>query len=195
MPDSQQPYPGCEWYQPIAFSNRPTCVPGYRSTYQHRAVLSTKRFAYFLRLLDVLDHVLVRLVRRIDARLRALNGKGERVHDYDGVSNNLPLHEPHDFPWYTRACVDDLNAIGVQLACACQGTFIMHHFYQCNRRDFTRLEEMGTIRYRQSPAGRKKGDRCSLICPGLLTDQPFISIYIELVYLILWRDVFDVVGQ
>lgn len=25
MPESQQPYPGCEWYHPIAFSNRPTC--------------------------------------------------------------------------------------------------------------------------------------------------------------------------
>jgi hypothetical protein len=26
----------------------------------------------------------------------------------------------------------------------------VHHFYQCNRRDFTRLEEVGTTQYRQS---------------------------------------------
>jgi hypothetical protein len=43
MPDSQQPYPGCEWYQPIAFSNRPTCAPGCRSTYQHRTVHEATR--------------------------------------------------------------------------------------------------------------------------------------------------------
>ena len=24
IPESQHPYPGCEWYQPIAFSSRPT---------------------------------------------------------------------------------------------------------------------------------------------------------------------------
>jgi hypothetical protein len=54
---------------------------------------------------------------------------------------------------------------------------------------------MGTIRYRQSPAGRNEWDRSSLICPGLLTDQPFIGIHIELVNLILRGDVFDVVGQ
>ena len=41
----------------------------------------------------------------------------------------------------------------------------------------------------------RKGTWYSLIRPGLLTDQPFIGIYIELVNLILWRDVFDVVCQ
>jgi hypothetical protein len=46
-----------------------------------------------------------------------------------------------------------------------------------------------------SESRRNEGDRSSLICPWLLTDQPFIGIYIELVNLILWGDVFDVVGQ
>jgi hypothetical protein len=54
-------------YQLTAFSERPTCVSGCRST-------SRSDLAYFLGLLDVLDHVLVRLVCCIFARLRALNG-------------------------------------------------------------------------------------------------------------------------
>lgn len=64
---------------------------------------------YFLRLLNVLDHVLVRLVRRIDARLGALNGERERVHDHDRMADDLPLHEPHDLPWDTGARVYDLK--------------------------------------------------------------------------------------
>src|SRR6266702_2708265 len=105
IPDGQQPYPGCEWYS-TSRSRSPPAYPG--ADQPINIELCTKRFAYFLRLLDVLDHVLIRLVRRVDARLRALNGQGERVHDHYGVSNDLPLHEPHDFPWYTGACMYDL---------------------------------------------------------------------------------------
>ena len=56
---------------------------------------------HFLGLLDVLNHVFVRLIGRIDARLRALDWERERVHDYDGMPDNLSLHKPHDLPWYT----------------------------------------------------------------------------------------------
>ena len=79
------------------------------------------------------------------------------------------------------------------------GKFIVHHFYQCNRRDFTRLEEVGTVRYRQSPIGCKDRGGKELIhlpmAAHALTVQPFIGLYIELVNLILFRYVFDVVGR
>jgi hypothetical protein len=59
--------------------------------------------------LHVLDHVLVCFVLRVDARLRALYGERKRIHDHDGMPDDLSLHKPHDFPWYTRARMYDLK--------------------------------------------------------------------------------------
>ena len=63
---------------------------------------------YLFRLLHILDHVLICFVLRVDTRLRALYGERKRIHDHDGMPDDLSLHKPHDFPWYTRARVYDL---------------------------------------------------------------------------------------
>ena len=51
--------------------------------------------------LDVLDHELVRLVCGVHSRLRTLYGEGERVDDYEGLADDLALHDAHDLVWYT----------------------------------------------------------------------------------------------
>ena len=58
--------------------------------------------------LNVLDHVLICLILRINPRFCSLYGQGERVNDNKGGTNNLPLHQAHDLVWYTRSCMDNL---------------------------------------------------------------------------------------
>jgi hypothetical protein len=38
-----------------------------------------------------------------------LHRESKRVHDHQRVSDDLPLHETHDFVWYTRTRMDDLE--------------------------------------------------------------------------------------
>ena len=56
--------------------------------------------------LVVLDHVLVRLRLGVDARLRALHGKHERVDDDDRVAHGLALEHAHDLDVAARTRVD-----------------------------------------------------------------------------------------
>lgn len=64
--------------------------------------------ACFLALVDVLDHVLVRLARGVDTRLCALDGQCKRVHDDERVAHHLALHQAHDLVRDARARVDHL---------------------------------------------------------------------------------------
>lgn len=58
--------------------------------------------------LDVLDHVLVRLVLRIDTRLGTLHGQCEGVDNDERCADHFALHKPHDLVWHARPSMDDL---------------------------------------------------------------------------------------
>ena len=59
--------------------------------------------------LNILDHVLVRLVLRVHSRLRALDGESEGVDHNERVPDYLALHDAHDLIWDTRAGMDGLG--------------------------------------------------------------------------------------
>jgi len=47
--------------------------------------------------LDVVNHVLVGIVSRIDSRFSGFDGKSKGIHDHEGVSFALALEKAHDF--------------------------------------------------------------------------------------------------
>ena len=47
--------------------------------------------------LEILDHVLVGIALGIHSSLSAFDRETEGISDYDGVSINVSLHQPHDF--------------------------------------------------------------------------------------------------
>lgn len=104
IPDNQHPYPGWEWYQPIAFSNRPT----YESSMKIQCQVEWRTTNPFA-LVFILHHVFVRLTSSINTSLCSLYGESKRVYDHQGVSYDFPLHETHDLVWYTRTRMDDLD--------------------------------------------------------------------------------------
>lgn len=79
--------------------------------------------------LGVLNHVLVGVGLRINAGLGALDGKGEGVHDDDGIAIGLPLHQAHH-----------LNGAA--------GASVHHHFQQRKRRDLHPTEVVRVLRPR-----------------------------------------------
>ena len=84
IPESQQPYPGWEWYQPMAFSRRPTLQrkPGWNLVNRHNN-------SYLFCRLNVCGHVLVALRLRIHSSLCALHRKGKRVHHHHDIGIHL----------------------------------------------------------------------------------------------------------
>lgn len=55
---------------------------------------------YLLTPANILDHVLVRRLGGVHARLGSLHGQREGVHDDESVAYDLALHEAHDLPWH-----------------------------------------------------------------------------------------------
>ena len=51
---------------------------------------------HLLATLDILDHVLVRLIRSVYTRLRPLYWQRKRVHDHQRRAHDLALHQAHD---------------------------------------------------------------------------------------------------
>lgn len=51
--------------------------------------------------LNVLHHILVRLISGIYARLCSLDGQRERVNNDKRSVHDFALHQPHDLVWYT----------------------------------------------------------------------------------------------
>ena len=51
--------------------------------------------------LDILNHVLVRLILCIHSRLRTLHGKRKGVDHNKRISNHLSLHDAHNLIWDT----------------------------------------------------------------------------------------------
>ena len=84
IPESQQPYPGWEWYQPMAFSRRPTLQrnPGWNLVNRHYN-------SYLFCRLNVCGHVLVALRLRVHSSLCALHRKGKRVHHHHDIGIHL----------------------------------------------------------------------------------------------------------
>ena len=52
---------------------------------------------YPFTLREILNHVLVRLVRSIDSGLSSLNRQSEGIHDDQGIPHDFALHETHNF--------------------------------------------------------------------------------------------------
>lgn len=63
---------------------------------------------YPLTLREILDHVLVGLVRGVDSSLRPLNRQGKGIHDNQRIPHDLPLHETHNFIRHARPRMDNL---------------------------------------------------------------------------------------
>lgn len=75
----------------IATSLGPNARSGLSGLFARTPSLGT----HLLRGLNVLNHILIRLISGIDPGLGALNGEGKGVHDDEGVAVDLALHEAH----------------------------------------------------------------------------------------------------
>jgi len=99
--------------------------------------------AHLLAALDVLDHVLVRFCSGVHACLGSLDGQGERVHDNNGVSDNLSLHQAHDLVHASRSCVNDLQKL---LNLAFGRPQLTHHLDERHGRYPAKFEVVGATR-------------------------------------------------
>ena len=75
----------------------------------HSLSHSARHTTHLLAPAHILNHILIRRLRCVDARLRSLDGEGETVHDDEGGPDYFALHEAHDFPGDAGAGVDHLG--------------------------------------------------------------------------------------
>jgi hypothetical protein len=103
---------------------------------------------------EVLDHVLVRLIRSVDSGLSSLDWQSERIHDDQRIPHDLSLHETHNLVRHTRPRMDNLeNVVSDVLRCHSRVT---HHLDDRHGGYLARFEIVGTAPTRQDRNERIK---------------------------------------